>query len=473
MVKAPAPLRRLWGSVREDVAGYARRMQALTAPAAGPGLYSYRLTSGTARLHLHLRLHPDRSALLFVNGVEAHPLPPTFAEMLKLVLDGLSDDLALAHLRVTYPGVPRAVLAADLRRARRLYERLWAAPEPLPSCPWCEAGLPPPAPFSLRAQAPYKADLALHYTCNNQCAHCYNEPGRRAKSLALPEWREVLRRLWRIGIPYVIFTGGEPTLHPHLVELVGEASRLGQITGLNTNGRRLAEPGLAEALRDAGLDHVQITLQSDLPAIHNHMVGASAWEETVAGIRRCRETGLHVLTNTTLVSENAGRALELVDFLSRLGLKTFAVNGIIHSGCGYHFPGALTEAELGPLLASVRDRAAALGLDFLWYTPTRYCRLSPVALGLGPKACNAGEYSICVEPDGAVLPCQSYYQPVGNLLHDPWEKLWQSDLFQHWRYRRECPEAAGLPRACADCEDLDLCGGGCPLERTSQRGEAS
>ncbi len=112
-------------------------------------------------------------------------------------------------------------------------------------------------------------------------------------------------------------------------------------------------------------------------------------------------------------------------------------------------------------------------MTFLWYTPTRYCRLSPVALGLGPKTCNAAEYSICVEPDGAVLPCQSYYEPAGNLLHDPWEKIWDGELFRNWRERRECPEAAGLPVKCGECEDLAVCGGGCPLDRVSKRGDAS
>jgi radical SAM protein with 4Fe4S-binding SPASM domain len=465
MVKAPGPLRRLWGSVRGDVERCAVRVQALRTPPLAPGLYSYRLARGEDRLHLHLRLHPDRSALLFVNGVEAHPLPPTFAEMLKLTLDGLDPEATLARLELAYPQVGRARLAADLGRTEELVGRLWAGGSP-EDCPWCDLGLEVPA-RRVPAQAPYKADVALHYDCNNHCAHCYNEPGRRQPSLSAAEWRQALRRLWAIGVPYVIFTGGEPTLHPDLPELVAYASELGQITGLNTNGRRL-DAGLCRALREAGLDHVQITLHSDRPEVHNALVGAAAWEETVAGIRCGREAGLHTLTNTTLVKASAGRAPELVEFLHGLGLRTFAMNGIIHSGCGAGFPGALGESELRPVLERVRDCAAELGMRFLWYTPTRYCRLSPLELGLGPKTCNAAEYSICVEPDGAVLPCQSYYEPVGNLLRDPWESLWESGLFRRLRERRECPEAAGLPARCAECEALETCGGGCPLERVKR-----
>ena len=454
-------LRRLAGGVRQDMERCAGRLTALTRPLPGPGLYSYRLRRGADQLHLHLRLHLDRSALLFVNGVETYHLPPSMAEMLKLHLDGASRERALARLTFAYPEVPPATVAQDLERVSQLLHRLW---QPGPDCPWCELGLPQPAPFSVRAQAPYKADVALHYLCNNHCAHCYNEPGRRQASLSLEDWKRTLNRLWDIGVPYVIFTGGEPTLHPHLTELVAHASALGQITGLNSNGRLLAEPELPATLLQAGLDHVQITLHSDLPEVHDNLVSAPAWEETVAGIRACLELGLHTLTNTTLLAANAGRAVEMVEFLHTLGLRTFAMNGIIRSGCGAYYPGGLRESQVLPLLERVQERAAELDMKFLWYTPTRYCRLSPVELGVGPKACNAAEYSICVEPNGSVLPCQSYYEPVGNLLTDPWENIWNSPLFLRIRNRREHPREADLPRRCVECEELEICGGGCMLE---------
>jgi radical SAM protein with 4Fe4S-binding SPASM domain len=112
-------------------------------------------------------------------------------------------------------------------------------------------------------------------------------------------------------------------------------------------------------------------------------------------------------------------------------------------------------------------------MRFLWYTVTDYCRLSPVALGLSPKRCNAAEYSICIEPDGDVLPCQSYYVSAGNILSDPWESIWNSDLFRSFRDREQDPEAAGLPPECWDCPDLDMCGGGCRLERELRQADGT
>jgi radical SAM protein with 4Fe4S-binding SPASM domain len=109
-------------------------------------------------------------------------------------------------------------------------------------------------------------------------------------------------------------------------------------------------------------------------------------------------------------------------------------------------------------------------MRFLWYTPTEYCRLSPVELELGAKRCNAAEYSVCVEPNGDVLPCQSYYVAAGNLLHDAWDEIWRSDLFRSFRDRESDPAAAGLPEMCWECPDLPLCGGGCRIEREARGG---
>nr|NIO72436.1 SPASM domain-containing protein [Anaerolineae bacterium] len=69
----------------------------------------------------------------------------------------------------------------------------------------------------------------------------------------------------------------------------------------------------------------------------------------------------------------------------------------------------------------------------------------------------AAKYNMCVEPNGDVIPCQSYYQSLGNILTDPWESIWQHQLSQDLRDR------TWLPAKCEGCEDVAICGGGCPL----------
>lgn len=180
---------------------------------------------------------------------------------------------------------------------------------------------------------------------------------------------------------------------------------------------------------------------------------------------------MHAITNTTLMRVNMDHVEAIIDFLCSLGIRTFAMNGMIYSGGGFADPNAIPENELAPLLIRVRDRAAELGMRFLWYTPTEYCRMSPVELEIGAKRCNAGEYSLCVEPNGDVLPCQSFYVSAGNLLRDPWERIWHSALFHSFRDREEDPRGSGLPEKCWECPDLPLCGGGCRIEREARDGK--
>jgi radical SAM protein with 4Fe4S-binding SPASM domain len=218
------------------------------------------------------------------------------------------------------------------------------------------------------------------------------------------------------------------------------------------------------------LDHIQITLASKYAEIHNAMMGATSFHQTVRGIENAVASGVHVITNTTLVRNNMDHAEEIIDLLFDLGIQTFAMNGMIYSGGGFAHPSAIPENEMPPLLVRIRDHAEKLGMRFLWYTPTEYCRLSPVELEVGAKRCNAGEYSMCIEPNGDILPCQSYYVAAGNILHDPWEEIWMGKLFRSFRDREEDPLGAGLPEKCHHCPDLALCGGGCRIEREARAG---
>lgn len=454
--------RRFGVGVRADLVAFGT---ALDAQSPRPGLYCYRLRPPDGRRTVHLRVHADGTAVLLVDAAMALHLNRTAAWLARLALAGVPRGRAEGLLGRRFALAEPGQATEDCRRVYELVEQLAGSDG---DCAVCHsAWLSTRDPFSSPSAAPYKADLALSYACNNACGHCYNPPQRRRlASLSLRQWHGVLRRLRAVGVPQVIFTGGEPTLHPALVTLVRYATRLGLVAGLNTNGRRLTDRTFVAALAGAGLAHVQITLESCRPEVHNAMTGADSFAETVAGIRRSLEAGLHTITNTTLTRANMGHAPAIVDFLHSLSLHSFATNGMIHAGCGRRHPDAIDPAELAPILLAMRGRAVELGMRMLWYTPTEYCRLSPLELELGPRRCNAGEYSVCIEPNGDVLPCQSYYVAAGNLIGDPWERIWNSPLLAGFRRRTLDPAVSGLAEQCWDCAELPVCGGGCPLERS-------
>ncbi len=467
--------RRAWRKLRDDLAVVMPPPSDSWSPP--PGLHTYELAPEYGRRRIHLRLDEDGRGVLFVDVTDVIHLNQTAASMAKLALDRVPIVSARAQLRNGIPRGDRPAFEDDLAR---IYAMIASLQAPDGSCPTCAVGINhngdsttsalDNAPlFSMPARAPYKVDLALTYGCNNACGHCYNEPDRfTMASLTKEEWLQVIDRLHRVGVPHVIFTGGEATLHPDLPELIHYADSLGLVTGLNTNGRRIANQSYMDCLADAGLNHVQVTLGSSRQAVHDTIMGARSFTQTVRGIQNAVAANVHCITNTTIMACNKDHLAEIIHYLYDLGIRTFAMNGMIYSGGGLYDPNAIPEAEMPPILIRVRDLAAELGMRFLWYTPTEYCRMSPVELEIGAKRCNAAEYSVCVEPSGDVLPCQSFYVAAGNILRDPWDKIWQGDLFRSFRDRNEDPRGTGLPEKCWDCPDLPLCGGGCRIEREAR-----
>ena len=425
-----------------------------------PGLYHYLREIDGERARVHLRIDPDECGILLVNASRVLHLNPTAAFMAHLALDGTSESGAVNAITMRYH-ISHKQAKSDYRAFNLQLAELV---RPDGACPIHELDLETTAPFSVRPSAPYRMDLALTYRCNNDCAHCYNprDAHRHLQSttseLGTAEWKQILSQLWQIGIPHIVFTGGEPTLRNDLPELIAYAQTLGQVTGLNTNARRLSDPGYVQQLVDSGLDHVQITLESHDPNIHDQMVASNgAWIQTIAGIRNTLATRLFVMTNTTLLTSNAPYLTLTLDFLAEIGVPTIGLNALIYSGRGANVGTGLPENTLPSLLELAREKTQANGQRLIWYTPTQYCNFDPVLLELGVKGCTAALYNMCVEPDGSVLPCQSYYQPLGNLLADPWESIWNHELAIYIRERRYIPDA------CTGCGLLPECGGGCPL----------
>ncbi|MFH1184959.1 MAG: radical SAM protein [Chloroflexota bacterium] len=419
-----------------------------------PGLFHYVRQNGTEKSRIHLRVDPAGAGTLIVNADRVLHLNSTATLMARMILEGQSDAYIGRALRRQFH-ITSHRAEGDAAGLRLRLDEL-VRPDGL--CPIHELEVDTTMPFTARPSAPYRMDLALTYRCNNECAHCYNARERSFPELDTQEWKAILDRLWELGIPHIVFTGGEPTLRADLPELIAHAESLGQITGLNTNGRRLADAGFVDSLVDAGLDHVQITVESSDEAIHNQMVGSgSAFNQTVRGLRSALASPLFVMTNTTMLRTNVHTLSATLDFLAEVGVPTIGLNALIYSGRGLTVGTGLRERELQPILDTAVSKTEVRGQRLIWYTPTQYCEFDPTQHSLGVKGCTAALYSMCVEPNGDVLPCQSYYEPLGNLLSDPWDHIWHHELAAGLRERRH------LPDKCGGCTLLPACGGGCPL----------
>ncbi len=408
-------------------------------------------------LRLHLRFEKDGTGVLIINASRVLFLNRTATEFVDSFIRGESEEEAVTSVRRRYR-VDAETALKDYQDVLFVINTFAKTPD---VCPVSYLGVEKVPPFEKELSAPYRMDLALTYQCENDCLHCYVGGPKETKELTTQEWFTVINKLYKLGVPQVVFTGGEPTLREDLHDLIAHTQKIGLVSGLVTNGRRLKDEAYFKSLVEAGLDHVQITLESHDPKVHDRITCAEgSWDETVQGLKNAIASPIYTVSNTTLNRYNVEDIEATVDFLHSLGLRQFACNSLIYSGKAPEVAKdfALDEAYLEPVLTRIRDRARQLDMEFVWYTPTEYCVLNPLQLELGIKSCSACRISMAVEPDGTVIPCQSYFASLGNILRDDWNTIWRNPLCLKLRERKYIPEK------CHECPSLSVCGGGCPLK---------
>ena len=404
---------------------------------------------GVLRIHM---IPPRQDAdnapfLLLLNGSRLVPLNLSWAILLANFMDRLepftgveiaeSDWTAMAAGAVaethkTYPFTSKERLSDDLATMIRSLVAIARGQEP-------EAEVAPLTlgEYAPEMTAPHRMDLMVSamtrggaWHCNQKCLHCYaaGQPLSDTPELTTAQWKEILAKLRAANVPQVTFTGGEPTLRADLVELVDAAQWF--VTRLNTNGRLLT-PELCRRLYDASLDSVQVTLYSHDPAIHNALVGAEGFDDTVAGIKNAVAAGLSVSVNTPLCSLNTDYAAT-VRFVHELGVRYVTCSGLIPSGSAEGAESQatrLTEEQLTDVLRRAVTVAEELEMEMDFTSPgwLKEETLCSMGLTLVPS-CGACLSNMAIAPDGGVIPCQSWLssQPLGNMLTDDWDKIWQS-----------------------------------------------
>jgi radical SAM protein with 4Fe4S-binding SPASM domain len=313
---------------------------------------------------------------------------------------------------------------------------------------------------------PILSEVAITYKCNLRCVFCYagcnctTQPVNDEKVMSVAEIKTVLDKLWHEGrVPSVSFTGGEPTLHKRLPELIAHARERGMRVNLITNGTRI-NGELAQRLADAGLDSAQVSLEGTSAEIHNLVTrGQSSFDRTVAAVGHLKSVGIRVHTNSTINRMNVHQMPDMPRFVREvLDNERFSMNLLVPTGSAVVHPDLIVRySEIGGWLEKIQEQSKAHDVEFLWYSPTPMCMFNPIPAGLGNHGCSACDGLISVAPNGSVIPCASYDDEVGSLLDNDLVKVWNSDKARGYR-----DKALAHPR-CRECSQFDICNGACPL----------
>lgn len=161
--------------------------------------------------------------------------------------------------------------------------------------------------------------LSVTDRCNLRCRYCMPKDGVACLShgdvLRYEEYLRLVSLFSSLGIRHVRVTGGEPLVRRGIVEFVRELSHLHSIdtVTMTTNGVLLADT--AQALRQAGLSSVNISLDTMDAPLSDRLTGRTGTVRAVCdGIRAAREAGLPIKINAVLLKETAHTLPELLDF---------------------------------------------------------------------------------------------------------------------------------------------------------------
>ena len=176
---------------------------------------------------------------------------------------------------------------------------------------------------------PYMAQIVPMRRCNLACTYC-NEYDDHSDAVELAEMERRIAHLGRLGTSVITISGGEPLLHPNIEGVIRAIRKTGAIAGMITNGYLLM-PEKIKALNEAGLDHLQISIDNVMP----DDVSKKSLKVLDAKLRMLAEhADFHVNINSVVGGGIADPNDAYLVSTRALDLGFSSTIGIIHDGSG-------------------------------------------------------------------------------------------------------------------------------------------
>ena len=322
-------------------------------------------------------------------------------------------------------------------------------------------------------QQPRPATLIaeLSYQCPLHCPYCSNplDMVRARDELTADEWKRVFSESRALGVLQLGLSGGEPLVRGDVEELAAHARSLGLYTTLVTSGVGLTR-GRAEKLRQAGLEHVQISIQDTDERVADRIAGMSAVRQKMAAAAIVRELGFAFSINVVLHRANLDRVGEIIELAASLGADRLELANTQYYGWALENRRALmpTRAQVTAAAEVAEDamRRYARQMQILYVLPDYYEST--------PKPCYGGwgKFYLVVMPDGRTLPCHGATH-ITTLTFDsvrdhPLRWIWEeSSAFTAFR------GDAWMKEPCRTCPRKGLDFGGCRCQAFALTGDAA
>ena len=323
----------------------------------------------------------------------------------------------------------------------------------------------------MTAPRPYALLAEITYRCPLHCPYCSNATQtRNDQELTTNEWVRVIREAAALGVLQIGFSGGEPLVRRDLPDLVRAAREANLYTNLITSGIPI-EDGRVSALRDAGLDSVQLSFQSDKTDLADEIAGARAHQHKLEAAAKIRAAGIPLSLNFVIHRRNIDRLPELIELAESLQAERVELANVQFYGWAF-----LNRAALLPTREQViRAREIAMAaktrltgkMDIFYVLPDYY--------ETRPKPCLAGwgQRYLTVNPIGDVLPCPTASSAIPDLR---FENVRTRSLDWIWRESESFNRFRGtewMPEPCQTCPQREIDFGGCRCQAALLTGNAA
>ena len=311
----------------------------------------------------------------------------------------------------------------------------------------------------------------LTYRCPLHCVFCYNpvQLKQASSELTTAEWVEVMRQARQLGAAQLGFSGGEPLVRDDLEELVQEAHRLGYYTNLITSGVGLT-PARAQRLKDAGLDHVQLSFQDSTRELNDFLSHTKTFELKKKVAQTIKAHDWPMVMNCVLHRHNLPHVGQIIEMALDLGAEYLELANVQYYGWAWVNRDHLmpTRAQLQEAEAVVQGWRERIG---------KQCRLLfvvPDYFEERPKACMNGWGSVflSIAPDGLAMPCHNARDlprlQLPNVREHAIADIWQrSQAFNAYRGQDWMQEP------CRSCDERYKDFGGCRCQAFMVTGDAA
>ena len=323
----------------------------------------------------------------------------------------------------------------------------------------------------MTAERPTTLLAELTHRCPLHCPYCSNplEMVRAQGELSTEDWKRVFTEARALGVLQLGLSGGEPLIRKDLEDLAIHARSLGLYTTLVTSGLGLTRIR-AERLREAGLEHIQISIQDADPEVAEKIAGVSSVKQKRAAAAIVKELGFAFSINVVLHRANLDRIGAIIDLAAELGADRLELANTQYYGWALENRATLmpTREQLARAQATAEDamRRYKGKMQILFVLPDYFEKY--------PKPCYGGwgKLYLVVAPDGKVLPCHGATQittlAFDNARERSLEWIWHhSPGFQAFR------GDAWMKDPCRTCPRKAVDFGGCRCQAFALTGDAA